>query len=75
MALLRLLFSDIDKEISRGFFSHASKNGKYLDLLHSVSVLSQGTVKVVDFEFDMIITAAQPQIGSCIMILISVINR
>lgn len=35
-ALLRLLFSDIDKELSRGFFSHASKNGKYLELLHSL---------------------------------------
>ncbi|XP_042000003.1 homeobox-DDT domain protein RLT3-like [Salvia splendens] len=36
VALLRLLFSDIDKEISRGFFSHASKNGKYLELIHSL---------------------------------------
>ncbi|XP_042046224.1 homeobox-DDT domain protein RLT3-like isoform X2 [Salvia splendens] len=36
VALLRLLFSDIDKEICRGFFSHASKNGKYLELIHSL---------------------------------------
>ncbi|KAH6762645.1 hypothetical protein C2S52_020078 [Perilla frutescens var. hirtella] len=35
-ALLRLLLSDIDKELSRGFFSHACKNGKYLELLHSL---------------------------------------
>ncbi|XP_057778716.1 homeobox-DDT domain protein RLT3 [Salvia miltiorrhiza] len=35
-ALLSLLFSDIDKEINRGFFSHASKNGKYLELIHSL---------------------------------------
>ncbi|KAL1546123.1 homeobox-DDT domain protein RLT3-like [Salvia divinorum] len=36
VALLRLLFSDLEKEISRGFFSHANKNGKYLELIHSL---------------------------------------
>lgn len=38
LALLKLLLSDIDKELSRGFFSHASKNCKYLGLLNSVSM-------------------------------------
>ncbi|PIN09263.1 hypothetical protein CDL12_18165 [Handroanthus impetiginosus] len=33
VALLKLLLSDIDKELSRGFFSHASRNCKFLCLL------------------------------------------
>ncbi|KAK4431168.1 Homeobox-DDT domain protein RLT3 [Sesamum alatum] len=36
LALLKLLLSDIDKELSRGFLSHASKNCKFLGLLHSL---------------------------------------
>ncbi|KAI3458724.1 hypothetical protein Pfo_015387 [Paulownia fortunei] len=36
LALLKLLLSDIDKELSRGIFSHASKNCKFLGLLHSL---------------------------------------
>ncbi|KAL8538980.1 hypothetical protein ACS0TY_000836 [Phlomoides rotata] len=36
LALLQLLMSDIGKELSRGFFSHASKNDKFLGLLRSL---------------------------------------
>ncbi|KAG6430257.1 hypothetical protein SASPL_108320 [Salvia splendens] len=36
VALLRLLFSDIDNEISKGYFSHSSKNRKYSELIHSL---------------------------------------
>ncbi|GFP91003.1 hypothetical protein PHJA_001244300 [Phtheirospermum japonicum] len=36
MALLKLLLSDVDEELSRGQFSHASKNCKFLGLLHSL---------------------------------------
>ncbi|XP_073021719.1 homeobox-DDT domain protein RLT3-like [Primulina eburnea] len=36
LALLKLLLKDADKELGRGFLSHASKNGKFLRLLHSL---------------------------------------
>lgn len=51
LSLLKLLLSDIDKELSRGFYSHASKNGKFLGLLHSVSMFKSCIVKVVIFVF------------------------
>uniref|UniRef100_A0A5B6YSH3 DDT domain-containing protein n=1 Tax=Davidia involucrata TaxID=16924 RepID=A0A5B6YSH3_DAVIN len=35
-ALLKLLLSDVEMELSNGFFPYASKNGKFLELLHSV---------------------------------------
>ncbi|XP_052193159.1 homeobox-DDT domain protein RLT3 isoform X2 [Diospyros lotus] len=36
LALLKLLLSDVEMELSRGTFPHVSKNGKFLELLHSV---------------------------------------
>ncbi|KAA8539034.1 hypothetical protein F0562_025726 [Nyssa sinensis] len=36
VALLKVLLSDIETELSNGFFPYASKNGKFLGLLHSV---------------------------------------
>ncbi|THG21669.1 hypothetical protein TEA_000298 [Camellia sinensis var. sinensis] len=36
LALLELLLSDVETELGRGFFPHVSKNGKFLELLHSV---------------------------------------
>ncbi|KAL6989131.1 hypothetical protein U1Q18_014883 [Sarracenia purpurea var. burkii] len=36
LSLLKLLLSDVDMELSRGFFPHASKNGNFLELLHFV---------------------------------------
>ncbi|KAL6552710.1 hypothetical protein OROHE_008074 [Orobanche hederae] len=36
LALLKLLLSDVDKELSRGHVTHASKNSKFLSLLHSL---------------------------------------
>ncbi|KAL9164032.1 hypothetical protein ABFS82_06G079800 [Erythranthe guttata] len=36
LALLKLLLSDVDKELSRGFSSHASKNCKFSSLLHTL---------------------------------------
>ncbi|XAR53571.1 hypothetical protein NMG60_11022181 [Bertholletia excelsa] len=36
LAFLRLLLSDVEMELSRGFFLHVSKNSKFLELLHSV---------------------------------------
>ncbi|KAK4480454.1 hypothetical protein RD792_013527 [Penstemon davidsonii] len=35
MALLKLLLSDIEKELKGGFFSHAIKNCKFMGLIHS----------------------------------------
>lgn len=37
VSLLKLLVSDIDQDLSRGFLPLASKNRKFLALLHSVS--------------------------------------
>ncbi|KAL0299169.1 UNVERIFIED_CONTAM: Homeobox-DDT domain protein RLT3 [Sesamum radiatum] len=48
LALLKLLLSDIDKELSRGFLSHASKNCKFLGLLHSVSILTEGISELLE---------------------------
>ncbi|KZV55249.1 hypothetical protein F511_06726 [Dorcoceras hygrometricum] len=36
LALLKLLFKDVDKELRRGFLSHASRNCKFVRLLHSL---------------------------------------
>ncbi|KAL6493767.1 hypothetical protein OROGR_032102 [Orobanche gracilis] len=36
LALLKLLLSDVGKELSRGHVSHASKNCQFLSLLHSI---------------------------------------
>lgn len=36
LALLKLLLKDVGKELGRGFLSHASKNCKFLRLLHSL---------------------------------------
>ncbi|KAA8534625.1 hypothetical protein F0562_032116 [Nyssa sinensis] len=36
VALLKLLLSDVETELSNGFFPCASKNGKFLELLRSV---------------------------------------
>ncbi|XP_073314795.1 homeobox-DDT domain protein RLT3-like isoform X1 [Primulina huaijiensis] len=36
LALLKLLLKDVDKELGRGFLSHASKNCKFLQLLQSL---------------------------------------
>ncbi|XP_073128054.1 homeobox-DDT domain protein RLT3 isoform X2 [Henckelia pumila] len=36
LALLKLLLKDVDRELGRGFLSHASKNCKFLRLLHSL---------------------------------------
>ncbi|KAK6156217.1 hypothetical protein DH2020_010465 [Rehmannia glutinosa] len=36
VALLKLLMSDIEKELSGGLYSHASKNCKFLSLLHAL---------------------------------------
>ncbi|KAL2557928.1 Homeodomain-like transcriptional regulator [Forsythia ovata] len=45
VALLKLLVSDIDQDLSRGFLPHASKNRKFLALLYSV----EGQDFVLDF--------------------------
>lgn len=36
LTLLELLLSDVDTELSRGFFPPVSNNGKFVELLHSV---------------------------------------
>ncbi|XP_027163335.1 homeobox-DDT domain protein RLT3 [Coffea eugenioides] len=36
LALLKVLLSDIEMELNSGFFSHSSKNSKFLELLHSI---------------------------------------
>ncbi|XP_057471021.1 homeobox-DDT domain protein RLT3-like isoform X2 [Actinidia eriantha] len=36
LALLKQLLSDLEVELSIGFFPHASKNGNFVELLHSV---------------------------------------
>lgn len=36
LALLKVLLSDIEMELNSGFFSHSSKNCKFLELLHSI---------------------------------------
>ncbi|XP_022890929.1 homeobox-DDT domain protein RLT3-like [Olea europaea var. sylvestris] len=38
VALLKLLLYDVEQDLSRGFLPHASKNRKFLALLHSVEV-------------------------------------
>ncbi|KAL0317160.1 UNVERIFIED_CONTAM: Homeobox-DDT domain protein RLT3 [Sesamum angustifolium] len=47
LALLKLLLSDIDKELSRGFLSHASKNCKFLGLA-SFEVIENRSLVFVD---------------------------
>lgn len=39
MALLKLLLSDVETEISSGLLPHLSISCKFLALLHSVSIL------------------------------------
>lgn len=39
LTLLELLLSDVDTELSRGFFPPVSNNGKFVELLHSVSMM------------------------------------
>ncbi|XP_057476388.1 homeobox-DDT domain protein RLT3 isoform X1 [Actinidia eriantha] len=36
LAILKQLLSDLEVELSRGFLPHASKNGNFVELLHSV---------------------------------------
>ena len=37
LAILKQLLSDLEVELSRGFLPRASKNGNFVELLHSVS--------------------------------------